>query len=190
MDKKNLTLKKMTKNKAITLSIIAGIVIICSLIVIASGVVTTKIIDERKIASQPTIDTTQVAEFFFSEDNPAFLTAVASFPTSTPSSELVEKVHARYILTSDETTANDVLVKLKSGASWTEMCKQYSTDTVTAQNDCDLGWFPRDVMVEEFETLAFNTPVGEFGGPEQTIYGWIIIQVLGHEIRPYTEGSQ
>ena len=180
----------MTKNKITALSIVVGIVLVCFSIVIASGVIVTKTINERKIASQPTIDSTQVAELFFSEDNPALLTAVALFPTATPSSELVEKVHARYILTSDETTANDVLVKLKSGANWNEMCKQYSTDKVTAKNDCDLGWFPRGVMVEELETLAFSTPVDEFGGPEQTIYGWVIIQVLGHEIRPYTEGSQ
>ncbi|HCR72598.1 MAG TPA: hypothetical protein DIW23_14235 [Anaerolineae bacterium] len=175
----------MMKNK----SIFIGIVLVCLSIVIASGVIATKIINERKIASQPTIDTTQVAEFFFSEDNPAFLTAIASFPTATPASELVEKVHARYILTSDETTANDVLVKLKSGANWDEMCRQYSLDERTVQTDCDLGWFPRDVMVKELEILAFNTPVGEFGGPEQTIYGWVIIQVLGREIRPYTESS-
>ncbi len=180
----------MMKNKITTLGIVIGIVLVCLSIVVASGVIATKIDNERKIASQPTIDTTQVAEFFFSEDNPSFLTAVALFPTATPSSELVEKVNVRYILTSDETTANDALVKLKSGANWAEMCKQYSIDKVTAKNDCDLGWFPRDVMVKELETLAFNTPVGEFGGPEQTIYGWIIIQVLGHEIRPYTEGSQ
>lgn len=180
----------MMKNKITSLSIVVGIVLVCLSIVIVSGVIATKTNNERRIASQPTIDFTQVAEHFFSEDNPGLLTAVASFTTATPSSELVEKVHVRYILTPDETTANDVLVKLKSGANWAEMCKQYSTDKDTAQNDCDLGWFSRDVMVEEFETLAFNTPVGEFGGPEQTIYGWVIIQVLGHEIRPYTEGSQ
>ncbi len=179
----------MTKNKATAISIIAGIVVICSSIVIVSGVFATKIINERKFASQPTIDSTQALEFFFSEDNPALLTAVASLPTATPSSELVEKVHVQYILTSDKTTASDVLGKLKSGANWSEMCKQYSLDKVTAKTDCDLGWFPRDVMVKEFETLAFNTPVGEFGGPEQTIYGWVILQVLGHETRPYTEGS-
>ncbi len=180
----------MMKNKISPISIVIGIVLVCLLIVIASGVIATKIINERIIAAQPTIDSTQVAELFFSGDNPALLTAVASFPTATPSSELVEKVHARYILTSDETTANDVLVKLKSGENWTEMCKQYSLDKVTAKNDCDLGWFPRDIMVKELESLAFNTPVGEFGGPDQTMYGWFIIQVLGHEIRPYTEGSQ
>jgi parvulin-like peptidyl-prolyl isomerase len=180
----------MTKNKAWALSIIAGIVVICSSTVIANGVIATKIINERGFASQPTVDPTQVAELFFSEDNPAVLTTIALLPTTTPSSELVEKVHVRYILTSDKTTANEVLVKLKSGANWSEMCSQYSLDEVTAKNDCDLGWFPRDVMVKEFETLAFNTPVGDFGGPEQKIYGWVIIQVLGHEIRPYTEGSQ
>ena len=182
-------LKNMKKNKIIALSIIAGIGVICLSIVIVSGVIATKIISERNFSSQPNIDYTQAVEILI-EDNPDILTFVASFPTSTPSSELVEKVHARYILTSDKNTANDVLVKLKSGANWIEMCRQYSLDKITAKNDCDLGWFPRGVMVEEFETLAFNTPIGEFGGPEQTIYGWVVIQVLGHEIRPYTEGSQ
>lgn len=180
----------MTKNKATTPSIIIVIILIGLAIAIATIVIATKAIDERKFAVHPTIDSTQAFESFFSENNPAFLTAIASLPTTTPSSELVEKVHVRYILTSDNTTANDVLVKLKSGTNWTEMCKQYSLDKVTAQTDCDLGWFPRGVMVEEFEVLAFNTPVSEFGGPEQTIYGWVIIQVIGREIRPYTEGSQ
>jgi parvulin-like peptidyl-prolyl isomerase len=173
-------------------NIVIGIILVCLSIVVASGVVATKFINERKIASKRTIiiDSTQVADYFFLEDSPSFLTAIASFPTTTPSSDLVEKVHARYILTSEKTTANDVLVKLKSGANWSEMCQQYSIDRVTAQNDCNLGWFPREVMVKELEILAFNTPTGEFGGPEQTIYGWVVIQVLGHEIRPYTEGLQ
>lgn len=179
----------MKKNKITSLSIITGIVVICVSIVIVGGIIATKIINERKLASQSNIVSTAAAEFF-SEDNPAFLTAIAALPTTTPSSELVEKVHVRYILTSDKTTANDVLVKLRSGANWAEMCKQYSLDKVTAQTDCDLGWFPRDVMVKEFEILAFNTPVGEFGGPEQTIYGWVIVQVLGREMRPFTESSK
>lgn len=176
----------MAKNK----SFIIRIFVIGLAILIVIGIIAIKIIYERKFTSQTNMVSTQVAEFYFSEDNPAFLTAIAALPTSTPSSELVEKVHVRFILTSDETTANTVLLKLKSGANWDEMCRQYSLDERTVQTDCNLGWFPRDVMVKEFETLAFNTPVGEFGGPEQTIYGWVIIQVLGREIRPYTEGSQ
>lgn len=180
----------MTKNKITTLGTMISVVLIGLVIIIAIGVIAIKIINERRFISQSNIVSTQVAEFYFSEDNPIFLTAIAALPTSTPSSELVEKVHVRYILTSDETTANEVLEKLQSGANWSEICKQYSLDKVTAQTDCDLGWFPRDVMVKEFEILAFNTPVGEFGGPEQTIYGWVIIQVLGREIRPFTEGSQ
>ena len=55
----------MMKNKITTLSIVVGIVLICLSIVMVSGVIATNIINEKKIATQPTIDSTQVVELFF-----------------------------------------------------------------------------------------------------------------------------
>lgn len=183
----------MTKNNITILSIIAGTIVIGLLIVITGGIIAAKIIREKESPSQlskPVVEITL-------EVDPAFLTSIAALVTTTPSNELVEQVHVRYILTSDKTTANDVLAKLNSGASWEEMCRQYSLDKIAIQTGCDLGWFHRGVMLEGIENLAFNAPIGEFQGPEQIEYGsdqirygWIIIQVLGREMRPDSEGSR
>jgi parvulin-like peptidyl-prolyl isomerase len=42
-------------------------------------------------------------------------------------------------------------------------------------------------MVEEFETAAFSTPVGEVAGPVQSPFGWHLIYVRGHETRRLDE---
>ncbi len=185
------------KNKITGLRIVIGIVITCLSIVVVGGVIATIIIREMKSASQLNSNSsTPIVIEATLELDPASLTSVAALPTTTPSNELVEQVYVRHILTSDKDTAIAVLQKLKSGADWNEMCKQYSLDKNTIQAGCDLGWLRRGVAVEEYEILAFNAPVGEFIGPEKIIYGsnkidygWFIIQVLSHEMRPYSEYS-
>lgn len=47
-----------------------------------------------------------------------------------------------------------------------------SEDQSARQNRGDLGYFTAFNMVYEFETLCYNTPVGQVGGPCQTKYGY------------------
>jgi len=98
-----------------------------------------------------------------------------------------EQVWARHILVADEATAKSIREQLVAGADFAKLSSQNSIDTSTKDTGGDLGWFGKGKMIAEFETAAFALQVGEISQPVQTTYGWHIIQVLGHEIRPLTD---
>ena len=95
----------------------------------------------------------------------------------------VEHVHAAHILVETEEIGNEVLEKLAAGESFSDLVEEYSIDK-TAGSDGDLSWFPRGMMVTEFEDAAFALQPGEISGLVQTSYGYHIIHVLGKEVRP------
>jgi parvulin-like peptidyl-prolyl isomerase len=101
--------------------------------------------------------------------------------------EDVEQVHAQHILVSDEATAEDLLAQIKDGADFGELAKTYSLDTGSAEDGGDLGWFPRGIMVTEFEDAAFALEPGEVSDVVATDYGYHIIKVLEKEVRPLDE---
>lgn len=90
-------------------------------------------------------------------------------------------IKARHILVADEAKANEVKQKLDAGGKFEDLAKQYSTDTASAQNGGDLGWFGTGKMDPEFEKAAFALKVNEISAPVKSQYGYHIIQKTGEK---------
>ncbi|MGJ7910253.1 peptidylprolyl isomerase [Neobacillus sp. LXY-1] len=87
------------------------------------------------------------------------------------------EINARHILVADEAKAKEVKQKLDSGAKFEDVAKEYSTDTATAQNGGDLGWFGSGKMDPDFEKAAYALDVNQISEPVKSQFGYHIIQV-------------
>jgi foldase protein PrsA len=105
-----------------------------------------------------------------------------------PSRE-VEQVNARHILVADQETGEQVLTRLEAGEDWAALASELSQDTSNKDSEGDLGWFPRGVMVSEFEDAVFSLEPGETSDLIQTDYGYHIIQVLEKGMREVDDGT-
>lgn len=96
--------------------------------------------------------------------------------------ETPEEIRASHILVHDEDTAKKVLAKLKNGADFAALAKEYSLDTGTKDKGGDLGWFSRGQMVKEFADAAFALKnIGDISGIVKTSYGYHIIKLTGRK---------
>lgn len=90
--------------------------------------------------------------------------------------DVADQVKARHILVDDEDTAKDIIKQLDDGADFAELAKEYSTDTATAQDGGELGYFTADQMITEFSDAAFALEPGQYTEePVKTTYGYHII---------------
>jgi foldase protein PrsA len=94
------------------------------------------------------------------------------------------QVRARHILVADEKTAAEVEAKLKAGAKFEDLAKQYSTDPSSKDKGGELGFFSKGQMVPTFEGAAFSQPIGVVGSPVKSPFGYHVIEV--EEKKPAT----
>ncbi len=87
-----------------------------------------------------------------------------------------ERIRARHILVATEKEANDIEAKLKGGAKFEDLAKQYSLDG-SKDYGGDLGYFTAPEMVPEFSKAAFALKQGEVSAPVKTDYGWHVIRL-------------
>ncbi|MCX8084397.1 MAG: peptidylprolyl isomerase [Calditerrivibrio sp.] len=72
---------------------------------------------------------------------------------------------------------DSIYKELKAGKNFDDLAKQYSQDG-SAPKGGDLGYFPRGIMVKEFENVAFSTAPGKYSEPFKTQFGYHIVKVL------------
>jgi len=87
------------------------------------------------------------------------------------------QVNASHILVEDDVTAKLVLEKVKAEEDFAELAAEYSKDPGSAANGGSLGYFPRGVMVPEFEAVAFALGVGQVSDIVESQFGFHIIKV-------------
>ncbi|MBI9048308.1 MAG: peptidylprolyl isomerase [Anaerolineaceae bacterium] len=104
---------------------------------------------------------------------------------------LQTQVWARHILVADKTAADVIHQRLLSGEDdFATIAAEVSIDPGNNTTGGDLGWFPRGVMVDAFETAVFDElSVGEISEPVETDFGFHIIQKLGEEDRSVSENQ-
>lgn len=77
--------------------------------------------------------------------------------------------------------ANEVLSKLKAGASFAELAKSYSDDPITAKKGGDLGVVEPGFFGDDFDNNVANLDVGEVSGPIETDFGIQILKVTSRD---------
>jgi len=98
--------------------------------------------------------------------------------------DTAEQVRARHILVADAAKASEVEAKLKGGAEFEDVAKQYSTDPSSKDKGGELGFFSKGQMVPAFQNAAFSQKIGVVGPPVKSPFGFHIIEV--EEKKPAT----
>ncbi len=97
--------------------------------------------------------------------------------------ELVKQIggkeyHLHHILVDNEQQAKDLIAKIKAGASFEDLAKQFSKDPGSGKNGGDLDWSDPKAYVPEFAAAAEKLQKGQMTDtPVHTQFGWHIIRV-------------
>jgi len=87
---------------------------------------------------------------------------------------------ASHILVKDRQLAVELLKKLKQGASFERLAREFSTDS-TKSNGGDLGWFGPGKMVSAFEEACNRLSHGGLSDVVSTQFGYHIIKLTGRK---------
>jgi len=85
---------------------------------------------------------------------------------------------ARHILVATIDEAKGLITEIENGADFSKLAKEKSTDTGSAKNGGDLGWFNGQNMVASFAQAVAGMKKGELNKtPIQSQFGWHIIML-------------
>ena len=101
-----------------------------------------------------------------------------------------DEIQVRHILVEDFKVASKVTMKLSEGESFDDLVSEYSKDIYTNESGGILPYFSKDMMDDEFSTLAFSLTIGEVSSPVETKDGWHIVQMLKRRRAPQPKLSE
>ncbi|MDR3172157.1 MAG: peptidyl-prolyl cis-trans isomerase, partial [Treponema sp.] len=82
------------------------------------------------------------------------------------------------ILVKDRSLAEDILKRVKQGAQFESLSREFST-CPSKSSGGDLGWFGPGKMVAPFESAVKGLAPGSVGGVVQTQFGYHVIKCTG-----------
>lgn len=85
---------------------------------------------------------------------------------------------ASHILVRDRRLADELRKRLRSGANFNALAKEFSTCPSKSKGG-DLGWFGKGQMVPKFEEAVMKLSQGQVGNPVSTQFGFHIIKKTG-----------
>jgi len=88
---------------------------------------------------------------------------------------MADNISASHILVEDEHLAIELLEKIKNGANFEDLAKEFSK-CPSGQKGGDLGSFEKGQMVPDFEKAAMDLEVGGISGVVPTRFGFHIIK--------------
>jgi peptidyl-prolyl cis-trans isomerase SurA len=110
--------------------------------------------------------------------------------------QIIQQSKVRHILLKpneirdDEETRRqlaDIAERIRQGADFGELAKEYSEDIGSALNGGDVGWSLPGKFVPRFEEVIDNTDKGEVSDPFRTQFGWHIIEVTDQRRQDFSE---
>jgi peptidyl-prolyl cis-trans isomerase C len=87
---------------------------------------------------------------------------------------------ASHILVKDKKQADDLLRKIKTGANFEAMAREFSTCPSKSKGG-DLGWFKPGQMVGQFEAACKRLSNGSLSDVVSTQFGYHIIKLTGRK---------
>lgn len=94
-----------------------------------------------------------------------------------------QSINVRHILCEKHAKKEEALAKLRDGAKFDEVAREFSEDK--ARQGGALGWKTRGSLAPQFEEVAFNLEASSTGNPKigeaKTEFGYHIIMVEGRK---------
>jgi peptidyl-prolyl cis-trans isomerase C len=85
--------------------------------------------------------------------------------------------------------ALEIKKKLDAGADFVELAKTESDEPGAEKSGGELHPFGHGAMVKEFEEAAFAAPLGKVTDPVKTQFGYHLILVTDHKVKPYDKAK-